>query len=62
MEALNPYKKTVAAIVIGVIGWATAVVTSDRATISAGEWIMLATAIATALGVYSVTNEPEIKK
>lgn len=54
---LSRYNKTTAAVVIGLIGWASSVVTSDRASISAGEWIQLATALATALGVYQVTNK-----
>lgn len=60
MNELNPYRKTVTAVVVGLLGWAAAVVTSDRASISAGEWIMLATALATALGVYSVPNERKL--
>jgi len=54
---LSPYRKTVAAVVIGLIGWATAVVTSNPAHITAGEWIGLATVVAQALGVYQITNE-----
>jgi hypothetical protein len=56
---LAPYRKTVAAVVTGLIGWATVVVTSAAAAITAGEWIMLATVVATALGVYQVSNEPK---
>jgi hypothetical protein len=55
---MSKYKKTIAALVTGGIGWATAVVQSAPAHISATEWIMLATVAATGLGVYSVTNEP----
>lgn len=53
------YRKTIAAVVTGLIGWATAVVNSGSASITATEWIMLATVMATALGVYSVTNASE---
>lgn len=55
---LAPYRKTVAAVVTGTIGWAAAVVTSDPTAITAAEWVMGATALATALGVYVVANEP----
>lgn len=54
---LAKYRKTVAAVTTGVIGWAAAVVTSPVAHISASEWVMGATVLATALGVYSVPNK-----
>lgn len=54
---LAPYRKTVAAVVVGLLGWATSVVTSNPVQITAGEWIQLGTVLATALGVYQVTNE-----
>lgn len=57
MDSLNPYRKTIAAIVVGLIGWASAVVTSDPSQITAGEWVTLATVVATAAGVYQITNE-----
>ena len=56
LSKLGPYAKTVAALVVGIIGWASAVVASDSAPITATEWIMLATVAATAIGVYSVAN------
>lgn len=55
--SLAKYNKTIAAIVTSTIGWAASVVVSDRTTISAGEWIQLATAVATTFGVYQVTNQ-----
>jgi hypothetical protein len=54
---LAPYRKTVTAVVTGAIGWATLVVTSGSGPITAEEWIMLATVVATALGVYQIPNE-----
>ena len=51
-------KKTVAAVVTGGIGWGAAVVASAPGPVSAGEYIMGATVLATALGVYATTNEP----
>lgn len=54
---LPAYRKTISAVITGLIGWGAAVVNSAPTAISAGEWIFLATALATALGVYSVSNE-----
>lgn len=56
MSKLAPYRKTITAIVTGLIGWAAAVVASKPSAITATEWIMLATVLATALGVYGVSN------
>lgn len=60
MGFLAPYRKTVAALVVGVIGWAGVVVTSEPSHITASEWLQLAVAAATALGVYAVANEPVV--
>lgn len=54
---LAPYRKTGAALVIGLLGWGAAVVASDPAPVTAPEWIQLGTVAATALGVYKITNE-----
>lgn len=56
---LAPYRKTISAVVTGAIGWAAVVITSDPTAITASEWLMGATALATALGVYAVANDPE---
>lgn len=53
---MSKYRKTVTALATGLIGWATAVVASSSSAITASEWIMLATAICTAIGVYGVPN------
>jgi hypothetical protein len=53
---MSQYRKTIAAVVTGLIGWATAVVQSGTGGVTSTEWIMLATVLATALGVYGVTN------
>jgi len=55
---MNAYRKTITALVTGLIGWGAAVVASASTPVTATEWIMLATVSATALGVYGVTNEP----
>lgn len=52
------YSKLITAIVSGVIGWATLVVNSPAADISAQEWIVGATYLATAFGVFAVSNAP----
>lgn len=54
---ISRYRKFVVAVVGALIGWAGAVVLSPAAHISASEWLMLATGLATALGVFSVTNQ-----
>ena len=55
---LGAYNKTITALVTGLIGWAAVVVTSARGSISSSEWLGLAVAVATALGVYAVPNGP----
>lgn len=58
LSRLAPYRKTVTALVTGLLGWGAVVVTSEPATIIAPEWLMLGTVVATAFGVYQVSNEP----
>lgn len=53
---LGKYGKTITALIVGGIGWATLVVHSTPTAITADEWIQGATALAVALGVYSVAN------
>mgnify|MGYP001588206481 CR=1 FL=1 len=57
LEKLAPYRKTVTAVVTGLLGWVAVVIASASAHIVAGEWYMLATVVAAALGVYQVTNK-----
>lgn len=54
---LSPYRKTIAAVITALIGWAAAVVTSPAEAITAAEWIFGATGLAVALGVYVTPNE-----
>jgi L-serine deaminase len=54
---LGRYSKVIAALVAGAIGFATLVVNSPAAHISAQEWIVGATYLATALGVFVVPNQ-----
>jgi hypothetical protein len=58
MQKLKGYKKTIAATVGALISWAQLVVGSKEANITAPEWIALAIGLATATGVWYVTNEP----
>lgn len=55
---MSRYRKTITALVTGLIGWGAAVVASSPAAITASEWIMLATVVATGLGVYGIPNAP----
>jgi hypothetical protein len=57
MQNLGLYRKTITAVITGMIGWATLVVVSESTKITAPEWIALATVLATAIGVYSVPND-----
>lgn len=54
---LGRYAKLVTALVAGAIGFATLVVNSAPTAITAPEWIVGATYLATALGVYVVPNQ-----
>ena len=51
------YRKTLTAIVTGVLGWFATIIASEAETISQSEWLMLAVVLATALGVYGVPNK-----
>lgn len=51
------YRKSITAVVGAVLGWAAMVITSEPAAITASEWLMGATALATALGVYAIPND-----
>lgn len=57
MEKIRPYSKTIAAVIIGLIGWGAMVVASPDAAITSSEWIALSTVTATALGVYQIVNK-----
>ncbi len=55
---LAKYRKTVTAVVTGVILWFGTVIASEAATISQSEWLGLATILVVALGVYAAPNKP----
>jgi len=57
MSKLAPYRKAVTAVIVGLLGWGTVVVTSPEVAITASEWLGLGVALATALGVYRVPND-----
>ena len=54
----NSARKTVTAVVTGVILWFGTVIASEAAHISQSEWLGLATILAIALGVYAAPNKP----
>lgn len=54
---LSQYRKTITALVTGLIGWGAAVVASTPTSITGAEWIAFATVLAVSLGVYSVPND-----
>lgn len=56
MHWFDPYRKTVTAVITGIVGWLIAVLSSDDSGITNTEWIMLITAVATALGVFTFRN------
>ncbi len=53
---MNKYRKTIVAVVGAGAAFATLVVTSEPAAITAPEWLSGGIGLATALGVYGVTN------
>lgn len=55
---MTKYLKFIGAIITGAIGWATMVVNSAPASITATEWIAGATFIAASLVVFGVPNTP----
>ncbi len=60
MNSLATYRKTITAIITGIIGWAAVVIASSSNNITGAEWIALATVLATALGVFAVPNDPQV--
>lgn len=54
---LARYRKMIAALAIGLIGWGAQVVTSDPTAVTAGEWVGLATVAAVTVGVGAVLNK-----
>lgn len=59
---ISRYLKSITALVTGLIGWSTLVVTSSSDPVTAAEWIALATALAIAGGVYQVPNSAPASK
>ena len=53
---VNPARKAVAAFLIPVIPAIGIIIASDSASITGDEWLLLATAAATGLGVYGISN------
>ena len=57
-EALAAYRKTVTAFIGTLLTWAGVAYVPDG-HIDRGEWFALALALATAAGVYGVSNDPK---
>lgn len=55
---LPAYYKTLTALAVGILGWAGVVIASEASHVTASEWLALGVALATALGVWTVPNEP----
>ncbi len=55
-DLLAPYRKTIAVLVGEALLWWEIVQESASSSITADEWRLLGIALATALGVYGVTN------
>lgn len=53
---MGKYRKVIAATVGAMITWGTAVVISEPAPVTASEWLQLAGGLATAWGVYQISN------
>lgn len=53
---MEKYRKTVTAVVTGLLGWGVVVQTSAPVEVTGGEWLTLGVVVATALGVYAVPN------
>lgn len=56
MISFGKYSKAITALVGGALGWALVVLDSAPSAITGHEWWEGAVALATALGVYGVTN------
>ncbi len=54
---LSKYRKTIVAVIGAGAAFATLVVTSEPAAITASEWLSGGIGLATALGVYGTRNE-----
>ena len=57
-DLLGPYRKSVAALVAGLVLWGYLVIESGSEAVTAQEWIGLAVVILGAAGVWGVPNVP----
>jgi hypothetical protein len=51
LGVLSPYRKTIVAVAGALVTWVAAT--------QAGDWVTLVTGIATALGVYGISNDAD---
>jgi predicted RecA/RadA family phage recombinase len=56
MPNFGPYGKTIAALVTGLIGWATTVTVSASSSITSAEWVQFGTVWAVGFGVFQIAN------
>jgi hypothetical protein len=59
MGKLAEYRKTIAAVLIGALTWATMIVESAPSEITSSEWIAGGGILLAAIGVYAWANEPK---
>jgi hypothetical protein len=55
---ISEIRKTLTAVVTGLLGWGAVVIASPSSAITAPEWLMFGVVAATSLGVYAVSNTP----
>lgn len=55
---LGSIRKALTPLVTGGLGWAVLIINSAPTAITATEWVTGGVVLATALGVYAVSNEP----
>ena len=50
--------KSLSALYLGLMGWASAVIASPSGPVTSAEWVALATVVGVSIGVYAVPNKP----
>lgn len=60
MDTISTIRKAIAQLLAGVLTWATAVVVSEPARITASEWVVLAGVGVGAFMVWLVPNAPQL--
>lgn len=55
---MNRYRKSITALVTGVLSWVGVVIASTPNEVTSAEWLGLGLALAVAAGVYQIPNNP----